>query len=146
MGLENIGPDEARAALARLGNQRTAVARGDYERASLLLLAAGQVVYSLLGVALQGRVDAFWIISGWLFVIAAFGVWREVRQRVYRRANRAVALASIVAGVVLYTALEFGVPPHMSWHRVAPDWHFVAVTGVASVPLLVGAWLVGRKR
>lgn len=146
MGQESIGPDEARAALAQLGDQRAAVARGDFERASLLLLAGGQVVYALLGVALRGRIDAFWIISGWLFVLAAFVVWREVRQRVYRRANRVVALASIVASVILYTVLEFGVPPHMGWHRVAPDWHFVAVTAVAALPLLVGAWLMGRGR
>lgn len=146
MGQENIGPDEARAALAKLGDQRAAVARGDFERASLLLMAGWIVVYSLLIVVTHGIFEWPWLSSVQLIVLVGFAIWRGLGQRVFSKANRRVAQASAMATLVLLTIMEFGVARPLGWFGTSPDGHLVAVPAVSVLPLLVGAWIVGRDR
>ena len=144
MGPENIGPDEARAALAKVGDQRAAVARGDFERAGLLLIAGWIVVFSLLIVVTHGIFEGPWLMYLQLIVLAGFAIWRGLGQRVFSKANRKITQASAAASLVLLTIMEFGVARPLGWFATTPDWHLVAVSAVSVLPLLVGAWLVGR--
>ena len=139
-----MGPDEARAALAKLGDQRAAVARGDFERASLLLMAGWLVVYPLL-IVVTHRIFEWPLLSFLqLIFLAGFVIWRELRQRVFSKANRRITQASAAASLVLLTIMEFGVARPLGWFGPTPDWHLVAVSAVSVLPLLVGAWIVGR--
>ncbi len=146
MAAEPIGPEKARATLAEASGRQAAVGGGGLGRESLLVVVGWLVGYSLVVVTLRGRVPWFWINSGLLIVLAAFAIWRNLRRRVVGRASRKVAVASTGVSMTVFTILQFVVAPGVGWYGRAPDWHFVAVAAVSALPLLTGAWLVGRGR
>lgn len=147
MGAEQIGHDEARAALAKVNDQRAAVRAADLDRLGLILLAAVEIGYGALVVAFAGRV-AFVAWMSWLPAIpmAAFSFWRDRNERVFSRRGRPIWLASLAAYFIWTAALLFWITPKIGWHPPTPDWHFEVVTVVGSIPLLIGAWLIGRVR
>ena len=147
MGSEEIGRDEARAALAKVRDQRAAVRGADLDRLGLLLLAAVNVGSGALVGVVAGR---FAIASLVLFIpmipMAVFSLWRERNERVFSRRGRPIWWASLAVYVTWFTALVFWITPRIGWHPSTPDWRMGVISAVASIPLLIGAWLIGRVR
>jgi hypothetical protein len=96
----------------------------------------GPVKAVLVGLALAGA--AFAVVSA------------QMRQRAYSRSGKrwfvAIQLVWVVWGMlVLQWAVQSGwiasdQPP------LARDWHFVSVAVAATIPLLLGALVIGRGR
>lgn len=147
MSADEIGRDEARAALAKVGDQRAAVRAADLDRLGLLLVAAVNIAYGVFVAALAGRV-AFTPLFIFLPMIPmiAFSFWRERNERVFSRRGRPILWASVAVSLIWFTVLNFWISPKVGWHTSTPDWHFAVVSAVASIPLLLGAWLIGRVR
>ncbi|HEV2475002.1 MAG TPA: hypothetical protein VGX22_00585 [Candidatus Dormibacteraeota bacterium] len=149
MGAEQIGHDEARAALAKVNDQRAAVRAADLDRLGLLLLAAVNIGYGAVIVALAGHIVfpvPLLLIGLPAIPMAAFSWWRDRNERVFSRRGRPIWWASLAVYVIWLAALELLITPKIGWHPPTPDWHFEFVTVVGSIPLLIGAWLIGRVR
>ena len=145
MSADEIGHDEARAALAKLNDQRSAVRAADLDRRGLLLLAAVNIAYGALLGGLAGTVSHIpLLIVLPMIPMAAFAFWRERNERVFSRRGRPILWASMAVYFIWFTALFFWISPQIGWHPSTPDWHFAVVSAVGSIPLLVGAWLIGR--
>ena len=147
MSADEIGHDEARAALAKVSDQRAAVRGADLDRVGLLVAAVWTTVYGVLVAAVAGRI-AFTPLFIFLPVIPmlAFSVWRERNERVFSRRGKPILWASVAVSLIWFTVFIFWISPKIGWHPSTPDWHFAVVCAVASIPLLAGAWLIGRVR
>jgi hypothetical protein len=147
MGSDGIGRDEARAALAKVSDQRAAVRRADLDRLGLVVLAAVNVSYSALIVALAHRTTFTpFLIAASVIPMAAFSLWRDRNERVFSRAGKPIWWTSLAVYLAWMTVLLFWITPRIGWHSSPPDWHLVVVSLAAVLPLLVGAWLIGRVR
>lgn len=147
MSAQDIGRNEAEAALAKVDEQRAAVRSADLDRLGLILLAAVEAGYGALVVVLAGRlVFAPWLIAVPAVPMAAFSIWRERNERVFSRRGRPIFLASVGVYAIWAAALLFWIAPEIGWRRSPLDWHFAVIGIVGVIPLLVGAWLIGRIR
>jgi hypothetical protein len=147
MGSDEIGRDEARAALAKVADQQAAVRGADLDRLGLLLLAAVDIGYGALVAALAGRIALTPVVILLPMIpVAVFGLWRDRNERVFSRWGRPILLASLAVSVIWFTALLFWISPKIGWHSSTPDWQFAVISVVSAIPLLIGAWLIGRVR
>lgn len=146
MNPDEIGRDEARSAVANVADQRAAVRAADLDRVGLLLLAAVNVAYGAVVVALAGRIAAPLLIVLPMIPMTAFAFWRERNERVFSRRGRPILLVSVAVSLIWFTMLNFWITPRIGWHPSTPDWHFAVVSALGTIPLLVGAWLIGRVR
>jgi hypothetical protein len=146
MGSDEIGRDEARAALAKVGDQRAAVGRADLDRLGLVVLAAVNVSYSALIVALARR-NTFTplLITAPVIPIGIQLLARSQRARFFQ--SWQTHLVDFRGGLPrLDGRAPFWITPRIGWHSSPPDWLLVVVSLAAVLPLLVGAWLIGRVR
>jgi hypothetical protein len=156
VSVEQPSADEARAAIAMAAEAEAAVRSSDRLYRSRLLVIAGVTVALAIVVELLGSMPN-WLgsieamVSGLAIAGAtAAMVFSQMRQRAYSRSGKRWFSATLVVWVVwgnfvLRWAAESGwigyeQPP------LARGWHFVLCAMVATVPLLVGALLIGRRR
>jgi hypothetical protein len=147
MGSDEIGRDEARAALSKVRDQRAAVRGADLDRLGLLVLAAVTISYGTLLATLAGRIDFAPVLPLLPMIpMIVFSFWRERNERVFSRLGRPIYWASLAVSFILFTALAFWIAPKMGWHGSPHDWHIALISLIAAIPLLIGAWLIGRVR
>jgi hypothetical protein len=147
--VNDMTPEEARAALADAGNQATGLHRTDKQfRGILLWIAAMYLGIAVLvglfprgGKALVSAAVLTIFVGG---VIAAFLLLWRIRAY-SRRGIRWFTWSAF--GFSLWNAATAGVSSVSGWwgpHQ--PGFHFSISAAVAVLPLLIAAWLVGRWR
>lgn len=148
MPAEDLDAELARAQIATADAQRLAVRRADLDRLSLLVLAAIQVVFAVIVVILGSRATMFglglWLIPGFLMVL--FTAWRERHERAFTRSGKRIQWAAFGTYAVWTGLLLLWISPRIGWQTRPPDWRFVVIAAVSVIPLLLGAWLIGRVR
>ena len=142
-------PDEARAALAKANSQKALVRKADREfRWILVVIATVYVVVAALvsiafprrGSPLAGMVALLVIAAG----IAAMVVLGR-RVRAYSTAGIAWYVVAI-AIFLLWNAVVTGVSLLSGWWSPRqPGYHFAISEAVGAIPLIVAAWLFGRR-
>jgi hypothetical protein len=140
---------EAKAALDTADRQAGRLRQDDHRFGIVLLLVAA--VYLVVGVlvALSGRGIGAPRGIGVVVVIGGGAVGAVVlllRMRAYSRPGYRRFMVSIAAfglwnGAVAAVSVASG-----WWGQAQPGPHFAASAAVAVLPLLAGAWLVGRGR
>jgi hypothetical protein len=147
--VNDVTPEEARAALAAAGTQAAGVRRSDRQFRSILLgLATVYVAGALLVSAYPHGGSRFAGIA--LIAVFAGGligmlllVWRI---RAYSRRG-ILGFTWSAAAFSFWNAAVIGVSEVTRWwgpHQ--PGSHFFVSAIVAAIPLVVAAWLIGRWR
>jgi hypothetical protein len=142
-------PEQARAALAEVHSRSAEVARsGSRYRFILLALAAANIGLGVV-VGLNGRGGsviadiAILVLFGGAIAVAVYVFWRV---RAYSKASQARFAVSAFA-FCLWNVAVAGVSSWSGWWGPQqPSAHFTASAAVASIPLLVTALLLGRRR
>jgi hypothetical protein len=142
-------PDEARAALAKANSQKALVRKADREfRWILFVVAAVYVVVAGLvsitfprrGSPLAGTI-ALLVVAGGLAAIVVLG--RRVR------AYSTGGIAWYVAAIAIFLLWNFAVTGVSLlsgwWSPKQPGYHFAISEAVGAIPLIVAAWLFGRR-
>ena len=142
-------PREAQAALDAAASQAGRVRRSDRQFATILLwiaamyLAVGVVVgfFPRGGSPIADFSLAVIGVGGFAGMLALF--WRI---RAYSRAGT-IRFIWAMALFTIWNALAVGVSQGSAWwFRSAPGYRFTVTAAVACLPLLIAAWLVGRKQ
>ena len=141
-------PEDARAALELASRHELAVRRGDRVfRAVLLALAAAYVAVGLLvGLFPQGGLALAPIGVGLVLLVtpiaAVLWIWRA---RAFSRVGLRRFLL-LVAAFAWWNAAVAGLSSVSGWWGLGqPRYHFTLSALVSSLPLLLGAWLLGRR-
>jgi hypothetical protein len=141
-------PQEARAALAEANSQSARVRRADHQfRWILLLLVAIYLVAAAIVSATSRPGPSFgWLVGlllvgGGLVGIGLLVWWIRAYSKAGIRWFTGAAAAftwwnAIVCGVSILTGW---------WGPHQPNYHFGVSALVAVIPLIVAAWLVGRR-
>jgi hypothetical protein len=142
-------PDEARAALAKANSQKALVRTADREfRWILVVIAAVYVVVAaLVSIAFPRRgsplagIAALLVIAGGCAAIVVLGR----RVRAYSTGGIAWYVVAI-AIFLLWNAAVTGVSLLSGWWSPAqPSYHFAISETVGAIPLILAAWLFGRR-
>lgn len=147
--MNDVTPEEARAALADAGNQATGVRRTDKQYRPILLGIAAIYLGCALLVSLfpHGGSPLAGIALLVIFVGGLVGtLFLLLRIRAYsRRGIRWFTWSAF--GFTFWNAAVVGVSIAFHWWgRNQPGIHFFVSATIAVLPLLVAAWLVGRWR
>ena len=148
VGAQNPSREEARAALAEAKRRASQVHRSDLQLCWMLLaiwmaLAAVSAVMSFA--PHRGTAWAPPAIGVMLIGFLAAAVVIALRMRAYSRGAIGLYFASVIAfnlwnAVVVSTSIAT-----QYWASGRPTSHFGVSGMVGSIPLLVGAWLIGRR-
>lgn len=154
--MEEPKPEAANSALAEIQARRAVVQASDrLFRPALLVLAADWVAGAIFIVLMSPARVPVWVgpiegVAMGLFLACAIGaiVYVKGRQHAYSRTGDRLFRGSIVAGilcgtVVMQLAFKGG------WLGLADPLrglHFVLVAAIATVPLLLGALVIGWRR
>jgi hypothetical protein len=141
-------PNEAKAALAEAGTKAAQVRRADRTFSRMLLVIVG--LYIAVGAVMSiagrrgGPIAAFSLLAIAVTALIAV-VWLGLRLRAYSRAGIlwyvwAIAAFSIWNGIVVGMSLVT-----RFWSSTQPSYHFGLSVLVAVVPLVVAAYLIGRR-
>lgn len=141
-------PQSARASLDEANNRAAEVRRSERQwRPALLVVAA---MYLAIGALLSGnpRQGNVWIGFGLLLIFlggSAGAIYLAWRVRAWSRAGILWLLGSVAAflawnGLVIWVSIATG-----WWGPHQPGIHFGGSVLVAVIPLLVAAWLIGRR-
>ena len=142
-------PGQARAALAEVKSRSAEVDRsGSQYRFILLALAAANVGLGVVvgfyprGGSVLVPIAFLTLFGSALFVtVAVF-----VRVRAYSKASR-IKFAVSATAFTFWNAAVAGVSSSSGWWGPQqPGTHFTVSAAVASIPLLVAAFLLGRRR
>jgi hypothetical protein len=147
--VNDITPEEARAALADADTQATGLRRTDKQfRAILLWIGAMYLAIAVLvGLFPRGGVPLVGAAVLTIFVGGVGGTFLLLwRIRAYSR--RGIQWFTWSAfGFTLWNAAIAGASTATGWWgRNQPGFHFSISAAVAVLPLLIAAWLVGRWR
>ena len=145
----NPTPQDARASIDEASRRAATVRRSDAQLRTVLLVVAAVYLASgaLLsanprgGSLLIGRALIFVLLGG--LAAATYITWR---MRAWSRTGvlwllGAVALFLVWNAVVVWVSLASG-----WWGPGANGLHFGVSVVVAVIPLVIGAWLMGRRR
>ncbi|MEO9048487.1 MAG: hypothetical protein ABI334_02610 [Candidatus Dormiibacterota bacterium] len=141
-------PIEARAALAEAGSHAAAMRRTDGQLVRILLALASTyllvaVVMGLFphgGSVFAGLALAVIVVGGLTAMLVMF--WRI---RAYSR-NGILRFSLAAAAFTWWNAVVVGVSSWSGWwSQHQPATHFSVSALVAVVPLIVAAWLIGRR-
>jgi hypothetical protein len=147
--VNDITPERARAALAEVDSRAASVDRsGSQYRFILLAIAAANVGLGVVvGFNPRGGSPfadvALLLLFGGAITVAVAVFWRV---RAYSKAGRLRFAISCMA-FTFWNAAVVGVSTASGWWGPQqPGSHFAASAAVASIPLLVAAWLLAPKR
>lgn len=149
MSAEDFDAESARAQIATADAQQLAVRRADLDRLSLLVLAAAQIAFAVIVVILSSHsvvLGLFPVSLIPVLLVSPFSFWRERNERVFSRGGRRIFWATLATYTAWVTLLLWWISPHIGWQTRPPDWHFVPIAAISVIPLLFGAWLIGRVR
>jgi hypothetical protein len=142
-------PEQARAALVEAGARKDGVRRSDSQfRFILLALAAMYLALGLVvGIAPHGGPPAGGAVVG-IFgggIILTILLFRRVRAWSKAGVSRFVICCS---AFTIWNMAVIVVSQVGGWWigRQTPSWHFTVTTAVASIPLVVAAWLLAPRR
>jgi hypothetical protein len=148
---ENLpSPREAQAALTEANSQAARVRRSDHQLAWMLLgiaavyLAAGGVISTLPSLRRGGPVAGLAILA--VVIVGVVGlVFIGLRIRAYSRTGvllyfGGVAVFNIWNAIVTSLSIFTG-----WWASTQPSYNFGISELVGAVPLLIAAWLIGRR-
>jgi hypothetical protein len=147
--MDDVTPQEARAALGDANERAAQVRETDSQFRLILLVLAGVDLTAALIIGLfpQGRSPLAGITLLVVFVGGlVVGLVILLRARAYSRRGL-LFFTWACAGFTWWNAAVVGVSVVTGWwgpHQAAT--HFSASAVIASIPLLVAAWLVGRWR
>jgi hypothetical protein len=142
-------PQQARAALAEAARQATRVRSADAQYRPILLGLAATYLAAGVLVGMFPRGGSIVAGVGLLLILVAGligGVGLLWRIRIYSRWGP-VRFAWSCAAFTIWNAAVVGVSSATGWwgpHQ--PGVHFTVSAAVAALPLLLAAWLVGRRR
>jgi hypothetical protein len=147
--VNDMTPEEARAALADAGNQASGLRRTDKQfRAILLWVAAMYLAIALLaglfprgGWPLVGAVFLVILVGGFavtLLLLWRIRAWSRRGLNWFTRSAAAFSLWNIAVVAVSHFTGWWG--PQQS------EFNFLISAAIAVLPLLIAAWLVGRWR
>lgn len=145
-------PQEARAAVAEIGQLKATVQNADrLFRPTLLAFAAASVGLRVAMVVLPAVAGVAGSIAVNLVLIAAVAlvVLTQRRQRAYSRRGNLVFRASLLSWVVwtaLVTSWTYNIVWSVPLDQLQRDLYWVASALVSIVPLILGAIVVGRRR
>jgi len=141
--------EDAAAALAEAGIRASQVRQADTQLRWMLLV----LLAAYLGVALlmslsphSGSTFAAVGIIAMLVAAVAFAVVVGVRIRAYSRAAIRLYFGTIIAFNLwnaLVTSLSTGT---RFWAQGQPSYHFGISEAVGVIPLVIGVWLLSRRR
>jgi hypothetical protein len=141
-------PQEARAALTEASTQAARVRRADLEFRSILLLIAGIYLAAAGIFSVAGRHGG--PLPALILAILVLGVligivWLGVRVRAYSRAGF-LSYMFAIAAFNIWNAIVAGVSIGTRyWASTEPTYHFGVSAMIGVVPLIVAAWLIGRR-
>jgi hypothetical protein len=141
---------EAEAALTEANRQAARVRRADHQLEWILLgiaavyLAAGGVVSTLPDPRRGGPVAGLAILA--ILIVGSVGlIFIGLRIRAYSRTGILLYFGGI-AVFNLWNAIVSGVSIGTRWWAsTQPSYHFGVSEMVGVIPLLVAAWLIGRR-
>jgi hypothetical protein len=142
-------PDEARSALAKVDSQKALVRKADREFGWILAVIAAVyvVVAALVSIAFPRRgspvagIVALLVTAGGLAAIVVLGR----RVRAYSTGGIAWYVVAI-AIFLLWNAAVTGVSLLSGWWSPRqPGYHFAISETIGAIPLIVAAWLFGRR-
>ncbi|HYL08135.1 MAG TPA: hypothetical protein VEU76_06275 [Candidatus Udaeobacter sp.] len=79
-----------------------------------------------------------------VLLIGLFSSWRERKQLAYSRSST-VAFWAICGIYLVWGAIVTWTSNVIGWTGQTSDWHGVVMVFVMVLPLLIGAWLIGRR-
>lgn len=147
--MNEMTPEEARAALADAGNQATGLHRTDKQFRGILLWIAAMYlgIAVLVGLFPRGGVPLVGAAVLAIFVggagAAALLLWRV---RAYSRRGIRWFTWSAFGFAVWNAAISAASTLSGWWGPHQPGFHFSISAAVAVLPLIIAAWLVGRWR
>lgn len=143
-------PKAARASLSEARNQVARVRRSDGQLGWMLLgiaaayLAAAAVISTLPSMRRGGPVAGLAILVILLVGVAGL-IFVGLRIRAYSRTGVVLYFGGI-AVFNIWNAIVTGVSILSGWWSVQqPSYHFGISELVAAIPLLIAAWLIGRR-
>lgn len=141
-------PQDARAALDLAGRQAATVRRSDSRLRTVLLLVAA--MYLASGALLSANPRGGNVLIGAALLVLFLGglasaVYLSLRIRAWTRTGAFWLLGAVAVFLlwnvgVIWASLATG-----WWGPDAPGIRFFGSVVVAVIPLLVGAWLLGRR-
>jgi hypothetical protein len=148
MNVTSPTPDDARASLNEAESRAAAIRRADRKLRSLLLLVAGMYLASAALLSVNPRQGNLWISYALLVILVgglAAALYLNWRIRVWSRLGAVWLLASVAVfllweGAVIWVSIATG-----WWGPHQPGIHFGGSVVMAVIPLLVAAWLIGRR-
>jgi hypothetical protein len=148
MNPESPTPQEARASLEEAKRNATTVRRSDGQLRLVLLVVAAMYLATAALVSANPRGGNVFIGDALLIVfLSAFGsvLYLTWRIRAWSRAGLLWFVGSVAAflvwnGAVIWISIATG-----WWGRESPGYHFGGSAMVAVIPLVVAAWLIGRR-
>ena len=141
-------PQEARAALAEAGSQAARVRRADHRIRWILLfiVAVYLVAAAIISATSRPGPSYGWLVALVLIVGGLVGTGLLIWWiRVYSRAG-ILWFVGAAAAFTWWNAIVGGVSMATGWwgpHQ--PTYHFGVSAVAAVIPLVVAAWLVGRR-
>jgi hypothetical protein len=143
-------PHQAQAALTEANSQAAHVRSSDHQLAWMLLgvaaayLATGGVISTLPSLRRGGPVAGLAILA--ILTIGVVGlIFVGLRIRAYSRAGVLLYFGGI-AVFNIWNAIVTGVSILTGWWALTqPSYHFGISEVVGAVPLLIAAWLIGRR-
>jgi hypothetical protein len=143
-------PLEAQAALVEANSQAARVRRADHQLGWMLLgiaavyLAAAGVISTLPDLRRGGPVAGLAIVAI-LIVGSVVFIVVGLRIRAYSRTGILLYFGGVTVFNV-WNAIVAGVSIGTRWWaRTQPSYHFGLSELVGAIPLLVAAWLIGRR-
>lgn len=155
VSIQDPTPEEARAALAEVCAAERAVRSSDRVFQTRLLAFAGATIGLMLVLVVVGSLPnwlapvAGFIVPAAFAAIAVAVISLQMRQRAYSPTGNRIFVVTVLVWLVWGLAvMQFSA--HSGWWvpqpRLQRGWHFLVSALVGVVPLLVGAWLLGRRR
>jgi hypothetical protein len=141
-------PEDARASLQEAGSRAATIRRTDsrFKPILLLITAAYLVIGALVSASPRGG-NAFVGVAVIVTFLAGFGgaLYLMLRMKAWSRTGIlwfvwSVALFVLWNSAVIWVSFVTG-----WWARNSPGIHFGGSVLVAVIPLIVAAWLLGRR-
>jgi hypothetical protein len=144
-----LSVEQARAALEEASVRARQVRRSDRQLSWMLLLVAG--IYIMAGVLVSvspegGRSIAGPAVLGILAVAIGAAVVVGFRIKAFSQGGIAWYFATMIAFNLWNAGVVGGSVATRFWALGQPAYHFGISAAVAVLPLLAGAWLLGRRR